>query len=118
MKIPALVLALLVLAAPAFAADVDGKWAGSIETPNGPATITFTFKADGNTLTGTNTGPDGTVIQIKNGKVDGNKISFSIDLDFGGMAFTLAYTGDVSPDQIKLTTDFAGMPLEFVVKKA
>lgn len=120
MKIRALVLVLgmLVLAAPAFAADVDGKWTGSIDTPNGAVTVGFTFKADGSTLTGSTTSPDGGAVPIKNGKIDGNKISFDVDLDFGGMAFTLSYTGVVSPDQIKLTADFMGMPFEFVVKKA
>jgi hypothetical protein len=120
MKIHVLTLGLgiLLLAAPAFAATVDGKWTGSIDTPNGPVTVSFMFKADGNALTGSTTGPDGGEVQLKNGKIDGNTISFSVDLDFGGMPFTLAYTGVVAPDQIKLTADFAGMPFEFVVKKA
>ena len=91
---------------------------GRIHTPNGPAQVGFTFKADDTTLTGSTTGPDGNVVPIKNGKVDGNKISFTVDLDFGGMPFTLAYTGVVSPEQVKLTADFAGMPFEFVVKKS
>ena len=75
------------------------------------------FKADGNTLGGATTGPDGATLPIKNGKIDGSKISFAIALDFGGMAFTLEYTGVASPDQINLTADFMGMPFEFVVKK-
>jgi hypothetical protein len=114
----ALAIGLLLLAPPAFAADVDGKWSGSFDTPNGPITVSFTFKADGNTLTGSTTGPDGATVAIKNGKIDGNNISFAIDVDFGGMAFTLEYKGVVSPDQIKLTADFMGMPFEFTVKKA
>ena len=118
MKIRALVLGLLLVAAPAFAADVDGKWAGSIDTPNGNVTVGFNFKADGAALTGTTSAPDGSEAPIKNGKIDGNKISFSVDLDFGGMTFTLGYTGIVSPAEIKVTADFMGMPFEFVVKKS
>ena len=118
MRIRTLVLTILLVAAPVFAAAVDGKWTGSFDTPNGAVQVSFTFKADGNALTGSTTGPDGNVVQIKNGKIDGDKISFAIDLDFGGMPFTLAYTGVVSSEQIKLTADFMGMPLEFVVKKA
>ena len=57
------------------------------------------------------------MVAIKNGKVDGDKISFTVDLDFGGMAFTLSYTGVVAADQIKITGDFMGMPFEYVVKK-
>jgi hypothetical protein len=118
MKIHALVLGILLVAAPAFAATVDGKWSGSIDTPNGPVTVSFTFKADGNALTGSTTGPDGGETPLKGGTIDRNNISFSVDLDFGGMPFTLAYKGVVSADQIKLTADFMGMPFEFVVKKA
>ena len=113
-----LILGFILTAAPAIAADVDGKWTGSVDTPNGAIQVAFNFKADGAKLTGTTTSPDGMEIPIKNGKVDGNKITFDVDIDFGGMAFTLSYVGDVSPDQIKMTIDFMGMPFEFVVKKA
>jgi hypothetical protein len=108
MKIHALVLGILLLAAPAFAAAVDGKWTGSIETPNGPVQISFTFKADASALTGTITGPDGGEIPLTGGKVDGDNISFSVDLDFGGMPFTLEYKGVVSTDQIKLNRRLHG----------
>ena len=110
-------LAITFAAAPARAADVDGKWAGSIDTPMGAFPVGFTFKADGATLTGTQTGMDGMEIPIKNGKIDGNKITFLVSLDFGGMPFDLNYTGQVSPTEIKMTAEVAGMPFEFVVKK-
>src|SRR5262245_36560692 len=113
----AITIALLLFSAPAFAADVDGKWGGTIMGPMGDINISFTFKADGAKLTGTTVGPDGTELAIKDGKIDGNKISFLISLDFGGMPFDLAYTGVVSPTEIKLTADFGGMPFEFSVKK-
>ena len=118
MKIYALVIGLLLLAVPAFAADVDGNWTGSVDTPNGAVQIGFTFKADGNTLAGSVTGPDGMPFTIKDGKIDGNIISFSVDLNMGANAFTLAYTGVVSPEEIKMAADFMGMPFEFTVKKA
>ena len=114
----AIAVAILALTTSVRAAAVDGTWTGMIDSPNGPAPISFTFQADGTTLMGSTTGPDGNVVQIKNGKIDGEVISFAIDLDFGGMPFTLAYTGVVMSDQIKLTLDFMGMPFEFVVKKA
>ena len=110
-------LALLLCAAPAFAADVDGKWAGTVSTPMGDFPVAYEFKADGTMLTGSTMGPDGSAIPIKNGKIDGNKITFMVTLDFGGMAFDLNYTGEVSPAEITMTGDFAGMPFEFVVKK-
>ena len=111
-------LALALLATPAFAHDADGKWEGMIDTPMGAIPVGFTFKTDGAALTGTSLGPDGGAIPIKNGKVDGAKISFSVDLDFGGMAITLAYVGTASPDKIAFSGDFMGMPFEFTVTKS
>ncbi len=110
-------LLMLLTAAPAFAADVDGKWSGSISTPNGDVMVAFDLKADGATLTGTTTGPDGASLPIKNGKIEGTKISFLVSIDLGGMPLDLNYTGIVSPVEIKMTIDFAGMPFEFTVKK-
>lgn len=112
-----LVLTLL-LAAPIFAADIDGKWTGTIDGGGGPMPVAYTFKADGKTLTGTTTGPDGAEIKISDGKVDGNNISFSLNLDFGGQAFTVACKGVVSGSDLKVTMDFAGMPFEFALKKS
>jgi hypothetical protein len=111
-------VALLLVAAPARAADVDGKWTGSLDTPMGAVMVGFNFKADGTTLTGTTTGPDGSEIAIKNGKVDGDKISFMVSIDFGGMSLDLNYTGVVKKDSVELTLDVMGMPFNFVVKKA
>ncbi len=61
-------LALVFVGRPAGAADVDGKWSGSLDSPNGPVQMGFTFKADGATLSGTSTGPDGAEVAIKSGR--------------------------------------------------
>jgi hypothetical protein len=116
-KIGAFAAGLLLAAVSVFAADVDGKWSGTVSTPNGDFPQAFTFKADGAKLTGSMTGMDGMEIAIKDGKIDGTNVSFSVTLDFGGMPFMLSYKGVVAKDQIKLTGDAAGMPFELVVKK-
>jgi len=115
----ALVVTLCVVAfAPLRAADVDGKWSGSIDTPMGAIPIEFNFKADGATLTGSMGGPDGGQIPIKNGKIDGNKISFNVSVDFGGMTLDFVYTGSLSGDTLQMSSDFMGMPFMFSMKKA
>jgi opacity protein-like surface antigen len=116
-KVYAIVVGLMLLAAPAFAADVDGKWSGTVSTPMGDIPVAYEFKAEGTALTGTTLGIDGGNVPIKDGKVDGNNISFNVTLDFGGMAIDLSYKGVVTPTEIKMTGDFMGMPFEFVVKK-
>ncbi len=112
-----LVIALL-LAGSVFAADVDGKWTGTMSTPNGDVPVAFTFKADGATLSGTTAGPDGAEVKISDGKVDGDNITFTITFDFGGMPITLNYKGAVAKDQIKFNIEVAGMPFELIVKRA
>ena len=37
----------VLLASAAFAAEVDGKWTGTMATPNGDVPVSFTFQADG-----------------------------------------------------------------------
>jgi hypothetical protein len=113
-----LLFAALLFAAPAFAADVDGKWSGALATPNGDVNVAFEFKADGTALTGSTTGPDGAQLPIKNGKIDGSTITFVVTVAFGDMSFDIAYSGVVSPEEIKMTGEFGGMPFEFAVKKA
>jgi hypothetical protein len=117
MNIRVLASLLVLMTSPAFAADVDGKWSGSLDTPNGPVQVSFLFKADGSALTGTTTGPDGNSVALKNGKVDGDKISFSFDVSFGADPTTFNYTGVVTGNELKLHTDFMGQPIDYSVKK-
>ena len=83
-----------------FAADVTGAWKGEVKGPNGDGfQLTFNFKQDGAKLTGTVSGPGGD-IEISNGKVDGDKISFTVSFN----EVTIQHDGVISGDQIKLTT--------------
>jgi len=116
MKYFAFAVAVLLMAGIAIAADVDGKWTGTI--PGMDIPVAYTFKADGATLTGTSSGPENSTIPIKNGKIDGNNISFSVTFDMGGQGMKLDYKGVVSSDQIKLSFDMMGQTTEIIVKKA
>jgi len=103
----------------AFAAPIDGKWVGEIPGMDGnPMKLSYTFKADGATLTGSTTGPDGKEMAIKDGKIDGDKVSFSITLDFGGQEMKMEYKGVLSGDDLKLSLDMMGQPMEIPLKRA
>ena len=117
MQLPKFVLGLLLLTVSAFAADIDGKWTGSIATPNGDFPQTFNFKANGAALTGSLSIMEGMEVPIADGKIDGNNISFSVTLDFG-MPIKITYTGVVSGSDLKVKADANGMPFEFALKKA
>ena len=83
-----------------FAADVTGAWNGEVKGPNGDGfQLTFHFKQDGAKLTGTISSPGGD-IDISDGKIDGDKISFAVS--FNGT--TIQHDGVINGDQIKLTT--------------
>jgi hypothetical protein len=119
MRYCAFAVALLLFAGFVFSADVDGKWTGEIEGMDGnKISINYTFKADGATLTGSTSGPDGSQIAIKDGKIDGSNISFSVTFDFGGQEMKMEYKGVVSGNQIKLTFDMMGQQSEILLKKA
>lgn len=117
MRTAAFVFAAMLLAAPVFAHDVDGKWSGTLATPMGDVPLSMEFKADGTALTGAILGPDGTALPIK-GTIDGATITFTQNIDAGGMPLELNYKGTVSAGEIKFTIEVFGMTLDFVAKKA
>ena len=59
---------------------IDGNWKGTRETPNGTFEINYTFKVEGNNLTGTWKTQFGEA-KLENGKVDGKKFSYSISFN-------------------------------------
>ena len=72
---------------------IDGTWKGTRDTPNGPFEVTYTFKVDGNTLTGTWKTQFGETT-LQNGKVDGKKFSYTIS--FNDM--TINSTGELTSE--------------------
>lgn len=118
MKIFTLVAGLVLTCITLAAHPVDGKWTGNMTTPGGDVAVNLTFMADGTTLTGSTSGPDGATIAISDGKIEGDTLTFKVTLDFGGMPLTLNYKGAMAGSEIKFTIDVLGMPLELTVKKS
>jgi hypothetical protein len=138
MRIFALVAGLLLIAGCALdtgvsttppVADIDGTWTGEFAGGMGgePMTLTYKFKGDGATLTGTASGGPGQWIPIRDGKINGDNISFIVDVDFQGMKMTFNYKGVLKGDEIGLTftTEMEGgpgmgaaPPQSFTVKRA
>lgn len=100
------------------AADATGTWAGTMSTPNGDVAVKYTLKEEGAALTGSTEGPDGAATPISDGKVDGDNVSFVINLDFNGMPFTMSYKGVVKGDTLDFTIDIFGMPVMLTVTRA
>ena len=113
-------LCLLLAAVAAFAADVTGKWVAQVPGRNGQAReMVINLKAEGNTLTGTISGRRGEM-QISDGKIDGDNISFTQTMEFNGNSMKFIYKGKISGDEIKFTREREGgegQAAEFTAKR-
>jgi hypothetical protein len=81
-------------------ADVTGDWSVTVETSAGSGNPSFTFKQEGEKLTGMYKGQlgEGPVT----GSVKGADITFSVKLNVQGQDLTVVYTGKIeSKDSIK-----------------
>ncbi|MBI1329620.1 MAG: hypothetical protein GC166_06925 [Alphaproteobacteria bacterium] len=78
---------------------IDGKWEITVNSPMGPQKSTLELKADGATLTGKGSGANGQSVEIQNGKVDGNNVSWSISVTTP-FPMTLEFAGAVDGDKI------------------
>lgn len=103
----ALVLAVVsmscLFATSAVAADISGTWEFKVDIAGQTGTPSFTFKQDGNELTGTYNGQFGKA-DLK-GMIEGNKIQWEFELQPGAMA---VYKGELDGGKMKGTCDYAG----------
>ena len=109
-------LAAFLVSASAFAADITGVWKASFDTQIGQQNYTYTFKQDGAKLTG-NAKSDNGDVQITEGTVNGDDVSFVENLNFQGMDLRIVYKGKISGDEIKFTRNILDMFMEDLVAK-
>jgi hypothetical protein len=99
------------------AADITGKWTAAFDTQIGEQKYTYDFQVKGSQLTGTAASANGTT-EIKNGKVDGDTVTFVETLNFQGMVLEISYTGKiVSADEIDFTRNVAEIATEKLVAR-
>ena len=87
--------------------DVSGKWAFTVETDQGSGTPSFTFKQEGEKLTGTYKGAFGEA--SLQGAVKGKAINFSFKVSAQGVDGTIEYTGTIDKDTMKGTLKLADL---------
>src|SRR5882757_2834666 len=99
----------LITVVQAAAADVSGKWTAQVPGRNGQTREqTFTFKVDGDKLTGSVSGMQGAENAISDGKVSGDDITFTVAMSMGGNDVKLSYKGTIAGDEIKFTRSREG----------
>jgi hypothetical protein len=87
--------------------DVTGKWAFNVETSAGAGAPTFTFKQEGEKLTGHYVGTFGEADIV--GTVKGADITFSFTVDAQGTSLKETYTGTVEKDTMKGKLSIEGL---------
>jgi len=121
MKTPRLIysgLLILAVCTVLLAADVSGTWTAAIDTQIGIQNYTYTFKVDGEKLTGRAKSQYGDT-ELTEGVVKGDDISFVENLSFEGMPLKITYKGKISGDEIKFTRNVADLADEpFVAKRS
>ncbi len=113
----ALVLSAMMSPTSVFAAAIDGKWAGKWVGKNEEIFLTFTFKARGSKLTGTteNSYAPGAA-EIRNGRIDGQAISFVVIRDIGGADVGVQWAGTLAGNKLVLHRSIKGIAVGEVVE--
>ena len=122
MKTPIIFLTFAALPLSLLAADVTGTWKSEFDSQIGPQKYTFTFKQDGANLTGkanSEINDQKRESELKEGKVDGDTISFVEMLNFQDNDIRITYTGKLSTNgnEIKFTREVGDFAKEDIVAK-
>jgi enterochelin esterase-like enzyme len=102
------------------AADVTGTWKAEFDSQIGAQKYTYTFKHDGTNLTGkanSEVNDQKREGELKEGKVEGDKISFVEMLNFQGNEFRVSYTGTISTNEMKLTREVGTLAKQEIVAR-
>jgi hypothetical protein len=128
MKTLALLAAFALFAAPLSAQDttrvptakVAGSWDFSFTSPQGAATWRIKFDQAGDTLRGSATTDFGQ-LDVTDGWVSGNDMSFALHLNFNGTMIQVNFAGTVKGDTVQGNIDVPGagiQPFPFTAVKA
>ena len=111
----AVMAGILMLASAAFvlAADANGRWESTFGGPDGDIQLIFHFKVDGAKLTGSVETPNGSV-DIEEGKVDDKKISFNTHLGDS----VVKHNGTIDGDTIQLAVEGPWGHSDMTLKRA
>jgi opacity protein-like surface antigen len=115
----ALSLCLLFAAGALVAADIGGKWKGQFQGGDSTREIAFDFKVNGEALTGVVSGLRDKTLEIKDGKVQGDAVSFWVQSEWQGEPIKLVYKGKISGNEIQFTmgTEDGGWSTEITAKR-
>lgn len=100
----------------ALAAGIDGKWKATMQFGDRTIENTYTFKADGDKLTGKLTTARGES-DIQEGKITGDDITFKVTRQTPNGEVTSTYTGKLKGDELQLKTTMRDREVEMTAKR-
>ena len=77
--------------------SADGTWNMTMNTPMGPQSATLTLTSNGDSLSGSMTGPQGAV-DLQDRRIDGDNLSWKITA--AQMNMTIEFTATISDDKM------------------
>ncbi len=103
------------------AADVTGIWTAEFDTQIGVQKYTYTFKQNGDKVTGkanSDIAGEKREVELKEGRLQGDTVTFVEIFDFQGNEIRIEYEGKVSGDEIRFTRHVGEFATEqFVAKR-
>lgn len=116
-----LTLALACFARVLPAAELSGTWKASFDTQIGKQTYVYDLKADGEKVTGKATGDingeNKRTVEIQEGKLSGDTVTFVETFGFQGNDIRIAYSGKIAGDEIKFTRKVGDIATEELVAR-
>jgi len=111
----AVVLLLVPAAAATRAADVSGEWILNFNGPQGPIDANAKFKQDGENVSGTIEGPQGTI--ECSGTLKETKLALQMEVNANGQSIAIYLLADVDGDTMKGSFSVAEMRGEWTGKR-
>lgn len=114
-----LVLACAFAAGAAWAQDLTGKWTATAVGNN--VAVTLDLKVAGNVVTGAILNPQSGPAEIKDGKIEGNKISFHVVRTANNATNKILWQGTVEGEEIHFTRSVegaSGPAMQVIAKRA
>ena len=115
----ALVAACVLAASAAWAQDLTGKWTATAVSNN--VAVTLDLKVTGNVVTGAILNPQSGPAEIKEGKVEGNNVSFHVVRTANNATNKILWKGTIAGEEIHFTRSVEGAPgpgMEIIAKRA
>ena len=114
-----LVVACALAATAAWAQDLTGKWTATAVGNN--VAVTLDLKVTGNVVTGAILNPQSGPAEIKEGKIEGNKISFHVVRTANGATNKILWQGTIEGEEIHFTRAVEGATtpaMQVIAKRA